>query len=56
MQWHRPVRAKLSVAGFRKKKYHGKKRVKLWRLKDPDECQEKLKKSLEGFSGDMEEL
>ena len=56
---HRPVRAKLSVAGFGRKKYHGKKRVKLWRLKDPhkrSECQEKLIRSLEGSGGDMEKL
>ena len=56
---HRPVRAKISVTGFRRKKYHGNKRVKLWRLKDPEirsKCQEKLQRSMEGSSGDIEKL
>ena len=56
---HRPVRAKISVAGFSRRGYHGKKRVKLWRLRDPEmrsECQEKLKRSMEGSSGDIEKL
>ena len=56
---HRPVRAKISVAGYRRKIYHGIKRVKLWRLKDPEkriECQEKLKRRLEESSVDMEIL
>ena len=56
---HRPVRAKLFVSGFKKQKPHGQKRVKVWKLEDPEkrrECQERLRRSMEGCSGDMESL
>ena len=56
---HRPVRAKLSVVGYSIKKPHGRKKVKLWKLKDPEtrrNCQDRLARSLGACSGDMEEL
>lgn len=55
----RTVRAKISVAGYRKKMHHGKKRVKLWRPKDTANrsgCKEKLRRSVQGSSRDMEKL
>ena len=56
---HRPVRAKLYVSGLKMRKPHAKRKVKLWKLDDPEkrrECQERLIRSMEGCSGDMETL
>ena len=56
---HRPVRPTLYVADLAKQKPHGKRRVKLWKLDDPEkrrEYQDRLRISMEGCRGDMERL
>ena len=56
---HRPVRAKLFVSGLEKQKPHSKRKVKLWKLDDPEkrrECQERFRINMEGYGGDMERL
>ena len=56
---HRPVRATISVADFHRRGFRGKKKIKLWKLKDQDnkrECQEKFWRKMEHCHGDMEML
>ena len=56
---HRPVRASINVRDFKRKKYKRDKKIKVWKLSDPErrlEYQEKLKRSMETCHGNMEQL
>ena len=56
---HRPVRASISIRDFKRKKHRRNKKIKMWKLSDPErrlEYQENLKRSMETCHGNMEQL
>ena len=46
---HRPVRADIKITGMKRRKVEGRKKLKMWKLRDPalcDELRDKLKEKL----------